>query len=105
VIKKGEHGAMMLTEESVFVAQVFPTSQVKDTTGAGDAFLGGFCGQMARETKVDETALRRAVLCGTVMASIAVEHTGPKGLVDLTHEGVAKRKDVLRRVSAQPDRW
>ncbi len=105
VIKKGEHGAIMFTGESVFVTPAFPVSRVKDPTGAGDSFLGGFCGQLACERTISDAALRRAVLRGTVMASFAVEHLGTNGLMNLEQRDIRQRLHVLRRAVAWPAGW
>ena len=102
VIKKGEHGAIMITEDSFFIAPVYPTETVVDTTGAGDTFLGAFCGHISTESHINHMALSRAVLCGTVLGSVVVEHTGPQGLLDLNDEKIQSRMEFLRQVSAWP---
>jgi sugar/nucleoside kinase (ribokinase family) len=44
VIKKGEHGALVLGQDSVFGVLAYPCEKVIDPTGAGDSFAGGFLG-------------------------------------------------------------
>ena len=73
VIKKGEHGAMMVTGDGVFVLPAFPTEKVKDPTGAGDSFAGGMIGYLARQGRTDEPAWRAAMVRGTVTASLTIE--------------------------------
>ncbi len=73
VIKKGEHGALLFTREEVFSAPGLPLEKVVDPTGAGDTFAGGFIGHLARTGKEDFSALKRAVIYGSVMASFNVE--------------------------------
>ena len=65
IIKKGEHGAFMFTEHSVFFAPAYPLEDVFDPTGAGDSFAGGFMGYLARTGKPDEEHMRRAVVYGS----------------------------------------
>ena len=102
VIKKGEHGAILQTATTLFVTPAYPTPAVKDPTGAGDAFLGGFCGQLASEPAADDAALRRAVLFGTVVASFAVQELGTTRLEALTRADVAGRLDRFRQAAAWP---
>ena len=73
VIKKGEHGALLFSEESVFSAPALPLEEIYDPTGAGDTFAGGFVGYLAREGTLDAATLRRAMIYGSVMASFNVE--------------------------------
>jgi len=73
VIKQGEHGVLMATDGRFFFAPAYPLESVFDPTGAGDTFAGGFLGALARDGKLDETALRRAIVYGSVMASFTVE--------------------------------
>ena len=102
VIKKGEHGAILFSDESMFITPAFPTEQVQDPTGAGDAFLGGFCGHLAGTPRIDDAALRRAVLFGTVIASFAVEQLGIARMLDVVATDVAHRMDMLRRAVKWP---
>ncbi|MCU0610623.1 MAG: PfkB family carbohydrate kinase, partial [Candidatus Eisenbacteria bacterium] len=91
VIKKGEHGAMMLLPESCFFAPPFPLEMVVDPTGAGDSFAGGFMGYLAGCDVVGEAELRRAVMYGSVVASFSVEDFGVRRLARLTREEVEGR--------------
>src|SRR5206468_1934596 len=73
VIKQGEYGALMFHAGSVFSAPGFPLESVMDPTGAGDSFAGGFIGYLAKAGGAAEETLRRAVIVGSVMASLDVE--------------------------------
>lgn len=73
VIKKGEHGALLFGDDSVFVAPAYPMEGIVDPTGAGDTFAGGFMGYLAKEGKTGWKTLCRAVIYGSVMASFNVE--------------------------------
>lgn len=76
IIKRGEYGANLYTQDSIFSAPGLPLDEVKDPTGAGDTFAGGFMGYLAQTGDLAETNLRRAVIYGSVMASFAVEDFG-----------------------------
>ncbi|HVP11552.1 MAG TPA: PfkB family carbohydrate kinase [Phycisphaerae bacterium] len=73
VIKKGEHGAMLVTRDEVFVIPAFPSTNVKDPTGAGDSFGGGMMGYLASVDRTDMKALKTALAYGTCVASITIE--------------------------------
>jgi sugar/nucleoside kinase (ribokinase family) len=73
VIKKGENGAVIMADQFCFSLPGFPVDRVKDPTGAGDTFAGGFVGHLAKSGKVDKASLKKAVVYGSVMASFNVE--------------------------------
>jgi len=95
IIKKGEHGALMLSRESYFSAPSYPLEEVRDPTGAGDTFAGGFLGYLARTGQTDDEALRRAVICGAVLASFTVEDFSLRRLFRLTQEEIVERYDEV----------
>ena len=73
VIKKGEHGSMLITPSAVVVLPAYPTERVVDPTGAGDSFAGGMMGYLSTQEVFDEPRLRRGMAYGTVVASYNVE--------------------------------
>jgi sugar/nucleoside kinase (ribokinase family) len=104
VIKKGEHGALMVTRESVFFAPAYPLEDVFDPTGAGDSFAGGFIGYIARSGEVAEDVLRRAVVYGSALGSFAVERFSIDRLLEIGSGDIAARvRDFHRLVSFEQD--
>jgi sugar/nucleoside kinase (ribokinase family) len=99
IIKKGEHGAMMFSRESYFTAPGYPLEEVRDPTGAGDTFAGGLIGYLARCDEVDDGNLRRAIICGSVMASFVVEDFSLEGLFRLSPEEIASRYHEIRSMT------
>jgi sugar/nucleoside kinase (ribokinase family) len=91
VIKKGEYGVSLFSREGVFSAPAFPLEQVFDPTGAGDTFAGGFVGYLARVGRMDEAALRQAVIYGSVMASFDVEDFSLNRQLRLQPEEIRER--------------
>jgi sugar/nucleoside kinase (ribokinase family) len=91
LIKRGEYGVIRFSPESVFAVPAFPLEEVFDPTGAGDTFAGGFMGEIARSGDVSEAGLRRAIVCGSVMASFVVEDFSLGRLRRLTHEEIDRR--------------
>ena len=73
ILKKGEHGAFLLGEGLHFSLPSYPVEEVVDPTGAGDSFAGGFVGHLAASDDLSPQALRRAMLYGTITASLCVE--------------------------------
>ena len=73
IVKKGEHGAISLTETTFFSAPAHPLQSVCDPTGAGDSFAGGFLGYVASVGDTSEQTIRQAIMYGTIVASFNVE--------------------------------
>ncbi|RNC73340.1 MAG: sugar kinase [Desulfuromonadales bacterium] len=73
IIKRGEYGVLMFSDNSVFAAPAYPLEEVFDPTGAGDTFAGGFMGYLANTGDTSEAGIRQAVIFGSVMASFNVE--------------------------------
>lgn len=96
VIKKGEYGAAMISREGSFNLPCYPLPAVKDPTGAGDTFAGGFIGHLAWSDECGEPDLRRATAIGTVMASRCVESFGLHSLAATTPEEIYRRYFELR---------
>jgi len=96
IVKKGSHGAMMVTPQSYFVAPAYPLEQVVDTTGAGDTFAGGFLGYLAESGDLSERALRTAVLYGAAVASFTVADFSLNRLKSVTRAEVEERVEELR---------
>jgi sugar/nucleoside kinase (ribokinase family) len=99
VIKKGEHGVLMFSEEGSFAAPAYPLEEVFDPTGAGDTFAGGFLGSLAGSAKVDEAALRRAVIMGSTLASFCVEAFSLDRLLTLSRPEIDARYRLFKRLT------
>ena len=100
IIKKGEHGAFLFKERSIFFAPAFPLEEVFDPTGAGDSFAGGFMGYLARTGDLSDANLRRAVVYGSAMGSFAVEKFSVQRLLELTPADITSRVAEFRRLVA-----
>ena len=99
IIKRGEYGVLMFTGDRVFAVPAFPLEEVKDPTGAGDCFAGGFMGYLARTGKLSEDALRRAVVYGSVMASFAVEAFSLDRLRGLEYKDIEARFGAFKQMT------
>ncbi len=97
VAKQGEYGAALFTADGFFALPGFPLEDVRDPTGAGDSFAGGFFGYLdGCGGELDEAHLRRAMGYGTVLASVTVEEFGTERVSRLTREEIDERFETLR---------
>jgi len=100
VVKKGEHGAVMVTLDDTFLIPAFPVAEVRDPTGAGDTFAGGMMGCLAEAGEPTPAVMRRAMAYGAVIASFNVEDFGVRRTAALTREEVEDRLEEFRRMLA-----
>ena len=99
VIKKGEHGSMLVTRSGIFLVPAYPVDDVIDPTGAGDSFAGGFMGYLAGKGEVTDANVKEALLCGSVVASFGVESFSLESLKTLTAEQIEVRLDELKEMT------
>lgn len=99
IIKKGEHGALLVTESTIFSAPAYPMETIIDPTGAGDAFAGGFIGWIAKTDDTSEENLKRAVIYGSALASFCVEQFSTDRLKELTYLEIQDRFRSFRELS------
>jgi len=91
IVKKGEHGAFLLADDSFFAVPAFPLESLFDPTGAGDSFAGGLFGYLASCGAYSQAAIRKAIVYGSVVASFAVEKFSVDRLRDLTRDEIEDR--------------
>jgi sugar/nucleoside kinase (ribokinase family) len=103
IIKKGEHGALLFSDNTVFSAPAYPLENIYDPTGAGDSFAGGFVGYLHKTQDISIENLKRAVVFGSAMASFCVEKFSTKGLENLTYLQVHDRFREFLKLSRVDD--
>ncbi len=99
VLKKGAHGAMLMSRDASFSLPAFPVKDVIDPTGAGDSFGGGFMGWLARTGDLSLENMQRAMVAGTLTASFTVENFSVDGLLLLTKDKLIERHEEFRKVT------
>ena len=106
VIKHGEYGATIFFREGAFGfgrhpfrAPALPIDEVKDPTGAGDSFAGGFMGYLASQPEINREVLKRAMFYGSVMGSFVVECFGTERLQSLTRDEIEARFQIFRELT------
>ena len=99
VVKRGEYGATLFTEDQFFVVPAYPLESVFDPTGAGDTFAGGFMGYLASHDEITDSVLRRAMIYGSVMASFNVEKFGTERVDELDYPEINHRFADFKRMT------
>lgn len=91
IIKKGEHGCTLFTENEVLPFSALPLEDIVDPTGAGDSFAGGFIGNLEKKGKINDKTLRESIAYGHVMGSFAVQAFSLDKIAHLTQKDITKR--------------
>ena len=99
IIKKGEHGAMLFTDDTIFSAPAYPMETIIDPTGAGDTFAGGFTGYLFKTRDLSPNNLRCAVIYGSSMASFCVEKFSTEGIENLSYLKIQDRYREFLNIS------
>ena len=106
VIKHGEYGATIFFRDGEFAgghhpfrAPALPLDEVRDPTGAGDSFAGGFMGYIASQGEMSRRVLKHAMFYGSVMGSFAVERFGTERMQSLSREEIDERFNTFRELT------
>ncbi len=109
ILKKGEHGCLIVGPGTTLAFPAFPTASLVDPTGAGDSFAGGLLGTIAASyaeaslecprdqrgrLEVESRVMARAMKMGTAVASFTIESFSLDALRSVS------RKDLDQRVKA-----
>lgn len=108
LVKKGEHGVLVVTDDFTFLAAAYPTEKVKDPTGAGDSFAGGFTSYLASKLMkmqitpgaIPPKELKQAVIWGAAVASYCVEDFSTSGLDNVTLEEIRQRCHSIHELTS-----
>jgi sugar/nucleoside kinase (ribokinase family) len=97
VVKKGSSGVLLYARGRFITLPAFPVRDVRDTTGAGDSFAGGFVGYLAQSDSLSLDSLKKALAYGTVMAQFAIRGFGLDYLKKITRREIeAKFKEYCQ---------
>ncbi|MDH3269318.1 MAG: PfkB family carbohydrate kinase [Ignavibacteria bacterium] len=100
IIKKGEHGALLFINDTIFSAPAYPMEMIFDPTGAGDSFAGGFTGYLHQTRDLSIENMKRAVIYGSTLASFCVEKFSTKGIEDLSYLQIQDRFREFIKISS-----
>ena len=100
IVKKGKSGSLLCSAAGEkFLLPAYPADNVRDPTGAGDSFAGGFMGYLAQKGETNYETLKAAVAYGTVTASFAINDFSLKGLEAINKSDIEERLEVLRQIT------
>lgn len=99
VIKKGEHGSLLVSHDDLFVLPAYPTQNTIDPTGCGDTFAGAMMGYLAAHDSHDPDTLRSAMARGSVVSSFVIESFSIAALASVTENAVEQRLEELKRIA------
>ncbi len=99
VIKKGEHGSLLVSHQDLCVVPAYPTQRTIDPTGCGDTFAGAMMGYLAAQDQHDPDTLRAAMARGSVVASFVIESFSVSALAGVTMADVEQRLEELKRIA------
>jgi sugar/nucleoside kinase (ribokinase family) len=99
VIKKGEHGSLLVAHDDLFVLPAFPTERAVDPTGCGDTFAGAMMGYLAAQDRHDSPTLRAAMARGSVVGSFVIESFSVNALAGITPDDVERRLEQLKSIA------
>ena len=99
IIKKGEFGSVLYSEDDYYSCPVYPTKEVKDPTGAGDTFAGGLAGYLASCEKISFEEVKKGVLYGTSLASHCIEDFGPNNIMNLDINLIEERVSEIKKIN------
>ncbi|MBN2572223.1 MAG: sugar kinase [Ignavibacteriales bacterium] len=99
IIKKGEHGALFFHSNKIFTIPAYPLKKIADPTGAGDSFLGGLAGYIAKTDDISFENIKKGIVYGTCLASFCVEHFSTKGLENLSMEEINNRYYEMKELT------
>ncbi len=91
IIKRGEYGSLVFEGKSIFASPAYPLEDVRDPTGAGDSFAGGFIGYLTRHEDRSNDRLRQSIVIGSAMASFCVSDFSSRGIENLKPPDVSRR--------------
>lgn len=98
IIKKGEHGALLFTDDKHFNAPGYPLENIKDPTGCGDTFGGALIGYLAKTNNKEEPNIRKAIIYASVLASHNAEDFSLERLKKINSEDIEKRYNEMREI-------
>jgi cytidine kinase len=98
IIKKGSHGSILSGPRGCFICPAYPLHKVVDPTGAGDSFVGGMMGYLATARGSIDNNIRRAMVCGSVVASYCCEGFGVTCSSGITRAEINQRVKELEKL-------
>ena len=96
VMKNGEKGAMLFSENNKFECISYPAKKVIDPTGAGDSFAGALAGYLAKEKNINFSSISSAIIYANGVASFCVEKFGVENMLEINKNELEKRINFIK---------
>ena len=97
IMKKGEFGATLYSDESEFFCPSFKVKKVIDPTGAGDSFAGAFAGYLAESKNYTFESISSALIYANAIASFCVEKFGIENMLNIPKDEIDKRISFIKK--------
>ena len=97
IMKKGEFGATLYSDESEFFCPSFKVKKVIDPTGAGDSFAGAFAGYLAESKNYTFESISSALIYANAIASFCVEKFGIENMLNISKDEIDKRISFIKK--------
>ena len=97
IMKKGEFGATLYSDESEFFCPSFKIKKVIDPTGAGDSFAGAFAGHLSYSKNYSFSSISDALIYANAVASFCVEKFGVDNMLDISKEEINERINFIKK--------
>jgi len=100
IVKKGEHGSILVSKDDLFIFPAYPIDEVIDPTGAGDTYGGAAMGYIARANSIDIETIKSAAVYGGIVASYTVQDFSIDRMKTLTIDDIDKRLEIFRNITS-----
>lgn len=97
IMKKGEYGSTLYSDNLEFFCPSFKVKKVIDPTGAGDSFAGAFAGHLAESKNYTFESISSALIYGNAVASFCVEKFGIENMLNISKDEIDKRISFIKK--------
>ena len=96
IMKNGEKGAILFSENDKFECTSYPVKKVVDPTGAGDSFAGALAGYLAKEKNINFSSISSAIIYSNGVASFCVEKFGVENMLEINKNELEERINFIK---------
>ena len=97
IMKKGEYGSTLYSDNLEFFCPSFKVKKVIDPTGAGDSFAGAFAGHLAESKNYTFESISSALIYANAVASFCVEKFGIENMLNISKDEIDKRISFIKK--------
>ena len=97
IMKKGEYGSTLYSDNLEFFCPSFKVKKVIDPTGAGDSFAGAFAGYLAESKNYTFESISSALIYANAVASFCVEKFGIENMLNISKDEIDKRISFIKK--------